>query len=72
MMVYVRNAEKLSTLMEKLKKVQGIFTVERLISWEVFTLGKVGSHQVYFRLRRNCHSGRRECERWKRCFCFNL
>jgi len=32
MMVYVRNAEKLSTLMEKLKKVQGIFTVERLIS----------------------------------------
>ncbi len=32
MMVYVRNAEKLSTLMDKLKKVQGIFTVERLIS----------------------------------------
>jgi len=32
MMVYVRNSEKLSTLMEKLKKVQGIFTVERLIS----------------------------------------
>ena len=32
MMVYVRNAEKLSTLMDKLKKVSGIFTVERLIS----------------------------------------
>ncbi|TLU87822.1 MAG: bifunctional (p)ppGpp synthetase/guanosine-3',5'-bis(diphosphate) 3'-pyrophosphohydrolase [Chlorobium sp.] len=32
MMIYVRNAEKLNTLMEKLKKVQGIFTVERLIS----------------------------------------
>ena len=32
MMVYVRNAEKLSTLMDKLKKVPGIFTVERLIS----------------------------------------
>jgi guanosine-3',5'-bis(diphosphate) 3'-pyrophosphohydrolase len=32
MMVYVRNAEKLNTLMDKLKKVQGIFTVERLIS----------------------------------------
>jgi len=32
LMVYVRNIEKLATLMEKLKKVQGIFTVERLIS----------------------------------------
>ncbi len=32
MMVYVRNSEKLSTLMDKLKKVPGIFTVERLIS----------------------------------------
>lgn len=32
LMVYVRNIEKLGTLMEKLKKVQGIFTVERLIS----------------------------------------
>ena len=32
MIVYVRNAEKLNTLMDKLKKVQGIFTVERLIS----------------------------------------
>ncbi|NTV05534.1 MAG: bifunctional (p)ppGpp synthetase/guanosine-3',5'-bis(diphosphate) 3'-pyrophosphohydrolase, partial [Chlorobiaceae bacterium] len=32
MMIYVRNAEKLNTLMDKLKKVQGIFTVERLIS----------------------------------------
>ena len=32
MMIYVRNAEKLATLMDKLKKVPGIFTVERLIS----------------------------------------
>ncbi|MBM3162427.1 MAG: bifunctional (p)ppGpp synthetase/guanosine-3',5'-bis(diphosphate) 3'-pyrophosphohydrolase [Chlorobi bacterium] len=32
LMVYVRNIEKLGTLMEKLKKVQGIFSVERLIS----------------------------------------
>jgi len=32
MMIYVRNAEKLNTLMDKLKKVQGIFTVERLVS----------------------------------------
>ncbi|MEE9905256.1 MAG: bifunctional (p)ppGpp synthetase/guanosine-3',5'-bis(diphosphate) 3'-pyrophosphohydrolase [Chlorobium sp.] len=32
LMVYVRNIEKLATLMDKLKKVQGIFTVERLIS----------------------------------------
>ena len=32
MMIYVRNAEKLNTLMDKLKKVPGIFTVERLIS----------------------------------------
>ncbi len=31
-MIYVRNAEKLGTLMDKLKKVQGVFTVERLIS----------------------------------------
>ncbi|MBN1279498.1 MAG: bifunctional (p)ppGpp synthetase/guanosine-3',5'-bis(diphosphate) 3'-pyrophosphohydrolase, partial [Chlorobiaceae bacterium] len=32
LMVYVRNIEKLATLMDKLKKVQGVFTVERLIS----------------------------------------
>lgn len=32
LMVYVRNIDKLATLMDKLKKVQGIFTVERLIS----------------------------------------
>ncbi len=32
MMVYVRNAEKLRILMEKLKKVRGIFSVERLIT----------------------------------------
>ncbi|NTW82507.1 MAG: bifunctional (p)ppGpp synthetase/guanosine-3',5'-bis(diphosphate) 3'-pyrophosphohydrolase [Chlorobiaceae bacterium] len=32
LMIYVRNAEKLGTLMDKLKKVQGVFTVERLIS----------------------------------------
>ncbi|MEI8031930.1 MAG: bifunctional (p)ppGpp synthetase/guanosine-3',5'-bis(diphosphate) 3'-pyrophosphohydrolase [Chlorobiaceae bacterium] len=32
LMIYVRNADKLGTLMEKLKKVQGVFTVERLIS----------------------------------------
>ena len=32
MMIYVRNADKLATLMEKLKKVSGVFTVERLIS----------------------------------------
>ncbi|KAA6232107.1 bifunctional (p)ppGpp synthetase/guanosine-3',5'-bis(diphosphate) 3'-pyrophosphohydrolase [Chlorobium phaeovibrioides] len=32
LMVYVRNAEKLTFLMDKLKKVAGIFTVERLIS----------------------------------------
>jgi len=31
-MVYVRNTEKLTFLMDKLKKVAGIFTVERLIS----------------------------------------
>ncbi|ABB23280.1 RelA/SpoT family protein [Pelodictyon luteolum] len=31
-MVYVRNTEKLSALMDKLKKVAGVFTVERLIS----------------------------------------
>ncbi|NTW63040.1 MAG: bifunctional (p)ppGpp synthetase/guanosine-3',5'-bis(diphosphate) 3'-pyrophosphohydrolase [Chlorobiaceae bacterium] len=31
-MVYVRNIEKLATLMERLKKVNGIFTVERLLS----------------------------------------
>jgi len=31
-MIYVRNADKLSTLMDKVKKVQGVFTVERLIS----------------------------------------
>ncbi|KZK74546.1 MAG: phosphohydrolase [Pelodictyon luteolum] len=31
-MVYVRNTEKLSALMDKLKKVGGVFTVERLIS----------------------------------------
>ncbi|MEI6639886.1 MAG: bifunctional (p)ppGpp synthetase/guanosine-3',5'-bis(diphosphate) 3'-pyrophosphohydrolase [Chlorobium sp.] len=30
MMIYVRNADKLTTLMDKLKKVQGVFTVERL------------------------------------------
>lgn len=30
--VYVRNTEKLSLLMDKLKRVQGIFSVERLIS----------------------------------------
>ncbi len=32
LMIYVRNADKLSTLMDKLKKVSGVFTVERLIS----------------------------------------
>ncbi|NTW10033.1 MAG: bifunctional (p)ppGpp synthetase/guanosine-3',5'-bis(diphosphate) 3'-pyrophosphohydrolase [Chlorobiaceae bacterium] len=32
LMIYVRNAEKLGTLMDKLKKVSGVFTVERLIS----------------------------------------
>ena len=32
LMVYVRNAEKLAILMEKLKKVPGVFTVERLIN----------------------------------------
>jgi GTP pyrophosphokinase len=32
LMVYVRNTEKLTTLMDKLKKVQGVFTVERLSS----------------------------------------
>jgi len=32
LMVYVRNIDKLATLMDKLKKVQGVFTVERLIS----------------------------------------
>ncbi len=32
MMIYVRNAEKLATLMDKLKKVPGVFTVERLIN----------------------------------------
>ncbi|NTU96566.1 MAG: bifunctional (p)ppGpp synthetase/guanosine-3',5'-bis(diphosphate) 3'-pyrophosphohydrolase [Chlorobiaceae bacterium] len=32
LMIYVRNAEKLGTLMDKLKKVPGVFTVERLIS----------------------------------------
>ncbi|MEI6848036.1 MAG: bifunctional (p)ppGpp synthetase/guanosine-3',5'-bis(diphosphate) 3'-pyrophosphohydrolase [Chlorobiaceae bacterium] len=32
LMIYVHNAEKLNTLMGKLKKVQGMFTVERLIS----------------------------------------
>jgi len=31
-MVYVRNIEKLTSLMDRLKKVQGIFTVERLLS----------------------------------------
>jgi GTP diphosphokinase / guanosine-3',5'-bis(diphosphate) 3'-diphosphatase len=32
MMIYVPNAEKLTTLMDKLKRVPGVFTVERLIS----------------------------------------
>lgn len=32
LMVYVRNAEKLTILMEKVKKVPGVFTVERLIN----------------------------------------
>ena len=32
LMIYVRNADKLSSLMDKVKKVQGVFTVERLIS----------------------------------------
>ena len=32
MMIYVPNAEKLGTLMDKLKRVPGVFTVERLIS----------------------------------------
>jgi GTP pyrophosphokinase len=32
LMIYVKNADKLTTLMDKLKKVQGIFTVERLSS----------------------------------------
>ncbi|TCD47566.1 bifunctional (p)ppGpp synthetase/guanosine-3',5'-bis(diphosphate) 3'-pyrophosphohydrolase [Chlorobium sp. N1] len=31
-MVYVRNTEKLSVLMEKLRRVAGVFSVERLIS----------------------------------------
>lgn len=31
-MVYVRNTEKLSTLMEKLRRVAGVFSVERLTS----------------------------------------
>jgi len=31
-MVYVKNTEKLTFLMDKLKKVGGVFTVERLIS----------------------------------------
>ena len=32
MMIYVPNAEKLTTLMDKLKRVPGVFTVERLIN----------------------------------------
>ena len=32
LMIYVRNADKLSSLMDKVKKVQGVFSVERLIS----------------------------------------
>jgi len=32
LMIYVRNADKLVTLMDKVKKVEGVFTVERLIS----------------------------------------
>ena len=31
-MIYVRNSDKLSSLMDKVKKVQGVFTVDRLIS----------------------------------------
>jgi GTP diphosphokinase / guanosine-3',5'-bis(diphosphate) 3'-diphosphatase len=30
LMIFVRNTDKLTTLMDKLKKVQGVFTVERL------------------------------------------
>jgi len=30
LMIFVRNTDKLTTLMEKLRKVQGVFTVERL------------------------------------------
>ncbi len=32
LMIFVRNIEKLNTLMDKLKKVQGVFTVERMSS----------------------------------------
>jgi GTP diphosphokinase / guanosine-3',5'-bis(diphosphate) 3'-diphosphatase len=32
LMIFVRNTDKLTTLMDKLKKVQGVFTVERLSS----------------------------------------
>ena len=32
LMIYVRNSDKLSSLMDKVKKVQGVFTVDRLIS----------------------------------------
>jgi GTP pyrophosphokinase len=32
LMIYVRNTDKLTALMDKLKKVQGVFTVERLSS----------------------------------------
>jgi GTP pyrophosphokinase len=31
-MIFVRNTAKLTTLMDKLRKVQGVFTVERMSS----------------------------------------